>query len=78
MTLLFGCQTSQMATAPPGTIKVWGLLQVMVADRGDIVDGVIQGDLAGSRVVLAFDARLGDPEWPVVHDGPVGASVEVG
>ena len=57
---------------------MWGLLQVMAADRGDIVDGVIQGDLAGSRVVLAFDARPGDPGWPVVHDGPAGASVEVG
>lgn len=61
-----------------GTTKVRGLQQVVAAVRGDIVDGVIQGDLAGSRAVLAHDARPGGSGWPVVHDGPVGGSVEVG
>jgi hypothetical protein len=78
MTSLLGCRTSQMAMAPPGTTKVRGLQQVVAAVRGDIVGEVIQGDLAGSRAVLAHDARPGDPGWPVVHDGPVGGSVEVG
>jgi hypothetical protein len=36
-----------------GTTKVRGLQKVMAAVRGDSVDEVIQGDLAGSRAVLA-------------------------
>lgn len=67
MTSLLWCQTSRMATAPLGTTEGRGLFQVMVAARGDIVDGVIQGDLVGSRVVLVLDARSGEPGWPVVH-----------
>ncbi len=78
MTSLLGCQTSQMATAPPGTTKVRGLLQVMAADRGNNVDEAIQGDLVGSRVVHAHDARPDALGWPVVHDGPVGGSVMIG
>ncbi len=40
-----------------------GLSQVMVAARGEKVDEMIQGDLVGSRVVLAFDA------WPAGAGG---------
>jgi hypothetical protein len=50
----------------------------MAAARGEKVDGMIQGDLVGSRVVLHDDARLGDPEWPAVRSGPVGGSVKSG
>jgi len=78
MTSPLGCQTSLMATAPPGTTKARGLQQVISADRSDNVDEVIQGDLVGSRAVLAYDARPGESGWPVVHDGPVGGSVGVG
>lgn len=67
MTPLLGCQTSWMATAPPGTIKVRGPLTVVAAARGEKVDEMIQGDLVGSRVSLHNDARPGDPGWPVVH-----------
>lgn len=31
----------------------------MAAARGDIVDETIQGDLAGSRVFLAYEAESG-------------------
>ena len=48
------------------------------ADRSDMVDEVIQGDLVGSRAVLAYDAMPEVLGWPVVHDGPVGGSVGVG
>jgi hypothetical protein len=47
--------------------KVWGLSTVMAAVRGEKVDEMIQGDLVGSRAVLAHDARPGDAGWPVVH-----------
>ena len=43
---------------------------MMAAARGEKVDGMIQGDLAGSRVVLHDDARPGNPGWPVVRFWP--------
>jgi hypothetical protein len=61
-----------------GTTKGSGLRPVISASRGDIVCGAIQGDLAGSRVVLAHDARPVVDGWSVVHDGPIGGSVEIG
>jgi hypothetical protein len=67
-----------MATAPSGTIKVWGPPTVMAAARGEKVDEMIQGDLSGSRVVLAYDVVPVGSGWPVVHDGPVDGSVEAG
>lgn len=51
---------------------------MMVAVRGEIVDGMIRGDLVGSRVFLAYDVRSGESGWPVVPGGSVGGSVEVG
>jgi hypothetical protein len=46
---------------------VRGLQQVMVVVRGDIVDEMILGDLAGSRVFLAHDARpLRGGRWSTI------------
>ena len=78
MTSFLGCQTSKDGYGIIGTAQVRGLLQVMAADRGEMVGEVIQGDLVGSRAVLAHDVRLGEPERPLARNGPVGGSVEVG
>jgi len=51
----------------------------MAAARGDIVDGMIQGDLVGSRVFLAHDARPGampGGRWSMMARS--AGSVEVG
>jgi hypothetical protein len=60
-----------------GTTEPKGLQWVIPAGRGHIADKVIRGDLAGSRVVLSFDV-VPLTRWPVVHDGLVDGSVEVG
>lgn len=61
-----------------GTTKRPGLLQVIPAGRGHNAGEVIQGDLVGSRAVLTSDARPEDLGRLVVHDGPVGGSLQVG
>lgn len=78
MTLLWGCQTSLMATAPMERHWEQGFLQVVAAVRDEKVDEMIQGDLSESRVVLAHDVVPDGVGWPVVHDGPVDGSVGVG
>lgn len=63
------CQTAWLATVPMGTTWRWGSQGVISAGCGENVDGMIQGDLAGSRVVLAHDVRP-RKGWPVVQVWP--------
>ena len=49
----------------------------MAADRDEIVDGMIQRDLAKSRVFLAYDVGPDGLGWPV-HWWSVDGSVGVG
>lgn len=50
----------------------------MVAVRGEIVDGMIRGDLVGSRVSSHSTSGPVCPDGRLSIGGPVGGSVEVG